>query len=274
MVEAMEKVLGVFDAEALRERFERAGVFEVVAQRGFSDPQIEIVTAGQAIPHVHLYGRKDRQRHLLLEACLSETVVRPAFFAARGFPVDSPICLAVAYWVREQDPTRPFRADRPRLPLQRHPGLGALRRAFRVITGMAIDLGKDGVACMPKFFHDAHIFYRSRLFLFLDPAEQGRFEALIRDLRTLSLRDASLALLNGAVGDRDGLPVSWHPGYQVFPLSQRLTAYFNSPKYEQTVVEQMNLCNFDCNRQLLSPLHGHIDAEDITGLVAGAERAL
>jgi hypothetical protein len=269
MAEAIEKVLGVFDIDALRQRFEHAGVFRVVADRGFSDPQIEVITVGQAIPHVHLYGNKNRQRHLLLEACLSETVVRPAFFAARGFPIESPIYLAVAYWVREQDPTRPFRHDRPRLPLQRHPGLGCLRQAFRVITGMAIDLGKDGVACMPKFFHDAYIFHRSRLFLFLDPAEQGRFEALVRDLRPLSLRDTSLALVSAAVSDRDGVPVSWRPGYQVFPLSPRLTAYFNSPKYEQAVVEQLNLCHFDYDQRLLSPLHGHIDAEDITGLIAG-----
>lgn len=259
----MDTVLDVIDAASLRERFRQAGVFDVVAQRGFCDPEIEVATRGLALPHVNLWATKGGRRHLLLEACLSEMTIQPSFFAARGSALDSAVDMAVVYWVREQDPTRSFRKDRPPLPLQRHPGLGALRQAFRVIAGMAVDAGKDGVACMPKFFHDAVIFYRSRLFLFLDPAEQGRFEALLRDLSALPLRDVSLALFNDGVTDAQGLPVSWQPGYQVYPLSPRLTGYFNSPVYEAAVAQRAAACAFACDQRLRSPPLTHIETGNV-----------
>lgn len=233
-----DKVFDTFDAVALHQRFAAAGVFDAVGARGFSRPSVEIVATGQAIPHIYLSGEKLGHRHLLLEACLTTTVVRPSFFTTPGLTMGAPVELAVAYWVREQDPTRSFPRGRPRLPLQRYPGLGALRHAFRVIAGMAAELNKDGVACVPKFFHDALIFYRSRLFLFLDPIEQGRFEAIGRDLASVPLYDLSVALLTGAVRDQRGEPVIWRPGYQVFPLSERLSGYFNSPKYENMVVDE------------------------------------
>jgi hypothetical protein len=96
---------------------------------------------------------------------------------------------------------------------------------------MARELGKDGVACVPKFYHDAALFHRSRLFLFLDGIEQGRFEALTRDLTALPLSDASLAVAGGCVRDREGDALDWRPGLQVLPLSAVLAAYFHSSLY-------------------------------------------
>jgi hypothetical protein len=143
--------------------------------------------------------------------------------------------LAVVFWVREQDPTREFSSDRPRLPLQTHPGLGILRRVFRVAARMAAELGLDGLANFPKFAHDAAIFYRSRLFLFLDAHEQGRFEAMLRDLGPLGLRDMSLAFVGDAVRDETNETVAWRPGFQVYPLSAELSGYFHSEVYASSV---------------------------------------
>jgi hypothetical protein len=192
-------------------------------------------SAGRALPHALLFGHKAGTRFLLLDGCVGEATVRPAFFARRGYPMERPIELAVIHWVREEDPTAAFAANRPPLPLQQHPGLGVLRLVFRVIVRIAADIGKDGIASVPKFFHDAAIFFHSRLFLFLDGEEQGRFEALARDLNHLRLGDASLALIGGAVRDACARVVAWAPGYQVFPLSPLLTAYFHSPAYAARV---------------------------------------
>lgn len=261
----MHTVLDLFDADAVHVRFREARVFEAIARRGFTDPRIEISTAGQVLPQIRLTAVKDDRRHLLVEACLWSMSVPERFFAERGFAVDSAVDLAVVYWVREEDPTRAFRADRPPLPLQRHPGLGALRETFRVIAGMAADAGKDGVGCMPKFFHDAVIFYRSRLFLFLDAAEQGRFEALLRDLSVRPLREVSLALLEGTVLDAGGNKAGWQPGYQVFPLSARLAAYFNSPGYEAEVRRSAATHRFRCDECLRSPTRANIGTVDNAG---------
>jgi len=202
-----------------------------------------VVGGGYALPHTQVLGSKNGERFLLLDAILVETVIAPTSLpSATG--IAHPLDLAVVYWLREEDPTASFTLNRPPLPLQHHPGLGILRRAFRVVTGMAAGLGKDGVGSLPKFFHDAVIFHRSRLFLFLDGREQGRFEAMVRDLRPLPLGDASLALIGACVRDERGAVVEWKPGLLVFPLSARLAAHFNSPQYAAAVAEGLAAARF------------------------------
>lgn len=240
----MSRVLGRYDAAAIRDLFVDAGVFAALARKGFNHLEVRLEDRGGSLPHILLSGCKQGAPFLLVDACLGEAVVRPEFFACRGYAMERPIELAVIRWVREQDPTAQFRPDRPRLPLQRHPGLGVLRQAFRVVVRMAADLGKDGVANVPKFFHDAIIFHRSRLFLFLDGAEQGRFEALARDLRSLSLGDASVALVSRCVHEAQRGVLEWSPGYQVFPISPLLTTYFHSDEYAARVAETLQADRF------------------------------
>jgi hypothetical protein len=246
-------VLGRFDRDEIERRLDAAGLLAAVRARGFGDLAVSLDERDMGIPHIRLRAEKDGNRFLLLDACLSETVIHEGFFADRGVTLDRPVELIVVFWVREQDPTRPFRPERPPLPLQEHPGLGVLPLAFRVVRDMALDLGKDGVAAMPKFFHDACIFYRSRLFLFLDGGEQGRFERLLTDLSPLPLGHASLALLDGHVREGTGRPVIWSPGYQVCPLSERLTAYFNSGEYAARVDAGVEEFHYRCEAMNLLP---------------------
>lgn len=246
-------ILDRFDRNEIERRLDAAGLLTAVRARGFGDLAVSLDERGMGIPHVRLHAEKEGNRVLLLDACLSESVIREDFFSHRGLTIDREVNLLVAFWVREQDPTRPFRADRPPLPLQEHPGLGVLPLAFRVARDMALDLGKDGVAAMPKFFHDACIFYRSRLFLFLDGGEQGRFERLLDDLSPMPLGHASLALLDGHVRDAAGRPVIWSPGLQVCPLSERLTAYFNSGEYAASVDAGIDEVRYSCEAMNLVP---------------------
>ena len=261
----MGDVLGRYNAAGIRKLFDEGGVLQALDRKGFQALEVVVESEGRALPHALLYGWKTRERHLLLDACVGEATVRPAPFLRHGYPMERPVELAVVHWVREEDPTAVFRPDRPPLPLQQHPGLGVLRLAFRTVVRMAAELEKDGVASVPKFFHDAAIFFRSRLFLFLDGKEQGQFEALARDLRKLSLRQASLALVGGAVRDDRTAVVYWTPGYQVFPLSTLLTAYFHSPQYAAQVNVGLRCSRYSVDDALLSQIEaGHSDAPPLT----------
>ena len=255
------RILDRFDAPAVRDLLADAGVLAALREKGFDHLEVAVEDEGRALPHIILSGCKREQPFALLDACVGEAVVRPPFFARLGYEIERPIELAIVHWMREQDPTAPFPPDRPRLPLQRHPGLGVLRRAFRVVVRMATDLGKDGVANVPKFFHDAVLFHRSRLFLFLDGGEQGRFEALARDLRPLSLSDASLALVSRSVHEVGGGALDWAPGYQVFPISPALTAYFHSDAYAARVSETLQSSRFTYDRDALQQARAMVCAE-------------
>lgn len=232
-------LLGRYDAAELLRMFDEAGVLAAVARRGYRDPAFELDDSLGPLTHARLFATKAAARRLLLDTCLTEIRLPQRTGAATGEgPLPAPaLDLLVVYWLREQDPTATFAAGHERLPLQDHPGLGVLRLAFRVAVRIAKELGKNGIAALPKFFHDAAIFWRSRLFLFLDPAEQGRFEALLRDLRALSLPDATLALAGGAVRDADGAVVPWQPGVQVMPLAPEVAAYFHDPGYAARCAE-------------------------------------
>jgi hypothetical protein len=229
--------------------FAEAGTLAILERKGFDRLEVTVDCAGRALPHTLLIGHKQGARHVLLDAILGEAVVGPDVFARAGFAMQRPIELLAVYWLCEEDPTAAFSPERPALPLQRHPGLGVLRSAFRVVVRIANELGKDGVANSPKFFHDAVIFFRSRLFLFLDGEEQGRFEALLRDLRSLPLGDASLAILLGCVCDAGGAAARWTPGFQVFPLHPELTAYLHSQGYAELVERNFATNGFTVDRQ-------------------------
>ena len=233
----MSKVLGNYDAPALLALLQEYGVGRVLRSRGFRGPDLLIDDRTGALVNLRLFGWKGGVRYLLLEAALREGT---AELAPLGGDPGERAELLVVQWVKEQDPTAHFTPEHPRLPLQDHPGLGVLRRVFRVALRLGRDLRKDGIASYPKYPHDAAIFYRSRLFLFADPAEQGRFTALLHDLGDLSLRDISLAVIGGCVRFEDGRrhsTLSWHPGLQIFPLSRRLADYFNSADYARRVEE-------------------------------------
>jgi hypothetical protein len=247
----MKRVLGRYDVTAIRRLLDDAGVFDALADKGYAGVEVSIDAATTGLTHTRLHGHKDGDAHALLDVCLSETRIEPGYFVARGYTIGKPVDLVVVYWFREQDPTATFPPERPRLPLQAHPGLGLLRKVFRIAPRMALELGRDGVANIPKFYHDAAIFLRSRLFLFLDGREQGRLEALARDLGPLGLRDASLALAAGCVRDRDGRPAHWLPGFQVFPVSDRLTAYFHSRAYTERVDDALARCSFRWDEEAL-----------------------
>jgi hypothetical protein len=232
--------------------FAEAGVLASIEQRGFHELAFEIDGSQEPLTHVRLFGNKGECRHLLLDACLTEVRLDPCAVRSVRCLGGTPVDLIVIYWLREQDPTLPFTAEQGRLPLQEHPGLGVLRGAFRVAIRIAKELGKDGIAALPKFFHDAAIFYRSRLFLFLDPQEQGRFEALVRDLAALSLGDASLALAGQAVLDGSGMVVQWQPGLQVMPMSPALRARFNDPVYQTACTKAFETSSFSVDADRLS----------------------
>jgi hypothetical protein len=245
-------VLGRYRGADLLALFAEAGVLEAIEGRGFSEFSFDIEGSGTALLHARLTASKEGARHALLDACLTELRLHGGGVDCASMRSAPGADLLVVYWLREQDPTAEFDPRRPRLPLQEHPGLGVLRRAFRVAVRLAVDLGKDGVAALPKFLHDAAIFYRSRLFLFLDPCEQGRFEALLRDLEALPFGERTLALVGDAVRDESGALVRWKPGLQVLPLTTRLADWFHSPEWQRACRKAFDQARFTWKEDALA----------------------
>jgi hypothetical protein len=248
-----------YDSADLLALFEQVGMLGSLRARGFANFALSIDSTGLALPHIALHADKAGRSHLLFETCLRRVAVAADVVREGGPARATRLDLLLVHWVREQDPTADFAVERPPLLLQDHPGLGVLRRAFRVALRIGADLGVDGVASLPKFFHDAVIFHRSRLFLFLDGTEQGRFEALERDLQPLTLHDATLAVSGWCVCDQGNCTVRWQPGYQVFPISPRLTAHFHSAPYAAAVAAARDRHRFRVDPGALAAVRLQLD---------------
>jgi hypothetical protein len=98
------------------------------------------------------------------------------------------------------------------LPGQDVPGLGLARELTQLLLRMAVRLGLEGLAFRPSAYHLA---YSGRgAMRFIDPARQGRFEAMVDALRGLALMDATRAVAEERVR-LNGVPYQWEPAEMV-----------------------------------------------------------
>jgi acetoin utilization deacetylase AcuC-like enzyme len=109
-------------------------------------------------------------------------------------------------WLSLRNPRARFSGRRPQLPGQEVPGLGLAKEMTHLLTLMAQRLLLDGVAFRPSWFHMA--FAARHTGRFVDPARQGRFEALCRDVRDVPLLEATRAVAEGRVL-LNGAPYAW-----------------------------------------------------------------
>jgi hypothetical protein len=196
-------LLGFYTAAGLEHALQRFGILEQLGRLGYGHFRLEF---DQAPPgeRVRILGESDGQEHLLVEAVLEKRRVA-------GHPV------LYVHWLMLRNPRAQFSDRRPRLPGQDVPGLGLAREAGEVLGLMALRLGLAGVAYRPAHYHTA--FPARDHFAFVDPARQGRFEALVRDLADLSLLEATRAVDEGRVL-LDGEPYAWEPDEMVFWLRE------------------------------------------------------
>jgi acetoin utilization deacetylase AcuC-like enzyme len=204
--------LGYYSAAGLELALERYGLFDRLRDRGFTDLSFSAVTEDPA-----------RQRLRIANNPASgggpEVLVELQVHRDRGAVVDAEM-LAVD-WLLLQDPRRPFSAAAPRLPGQKHPGLGLLMEVVGLLVIACERLGLDGLVVVPSHYHLA-VQWRKRL-RFVDPAAEGRFIALQAALAGMTLAAAAAALSGGRVWDEAlAEPVRYVPSPLMLPLSARL----------------------------------------------------
>ena len=224
------RYLGRLGLPALCAELDQAGVLAALRTRGYGDPNIRIEVEGG---EHRLLVTSPSGGESLIDLRMAEEalpVTEPGL-RARGVEV---LSILVVEWLALQDPRAVFTRERPRLPGQTHPGLGLGRHLYTRVLGWAAQWGKDALVNVPAYFHNAKFY--APPFAFLSAAEQGRFEALGRDLVDLPVADASAALQAGHVLDiATGEPVTWSPGGMLAALSPPVRDYLSSPEYSRAV---------------------------------------
>lgn len=184
-------LLDYYSAAGVEFGLYRYGILAHLARLGYGAIRIELDEADTG-DRVRVFGHADGKEHLLIESVLERKLIA-------GEP------MLYIHWLTLRHPRAQFEARRPPLPGQDVPGLGLSREASEVHLVIARRLGLAGIAFRPSWYHMAYA-ARSR-FRFVDPARQGRFLAMIRDLQQ-PLVDVTLAVHEGRVR-LNGEPYTW-----------------------------------------------------------------
>src|SRR5205085_1062255 len=190
--------LGFYSAEGVEHALHRYGALGELRRMGYGPFRVEIHDEG--------VGQSAR----LVNAPTGEVLIE-AVLEKRGD-------MLYVHWLALRNPRAKFSPDRPRLPGQDVPGLGIAREIMEMLVRIAVRLGLSGLVFRPASYHLA---YGGRETLrFVDPARQGRFEALVEALRGMALADATRAVMDGRVR-LNGEPYRWESDEMVKWLEPR-----------------------------------------------------
>jgi len=233
--------LGRFTESDLRDLMERVGLMDLIRSKGYTD-LIFTLTRQDFTSRLYVnYERVGRETRLI-ELILREGVFRPKKTFIERFDFQDGLSMILVEWLALQDPKGSFTPERPRLPGQSHPGLGGLRNMQEMLYSFGKKCRKDAIVDVPQHYHAAVIYSRlytdiyARMYSFFSPVDAGLFKALTRDLDGGPLAQISQAVALGCLKNTvTGLHETWRPSEQIYPVTKRLHAYFESPEYQAIV---------------------------------------
>ncbi len=224
-------LFGRYDHDEVRTFLDRSGLLGGLARIGYPDPILSLSCGDPDEQRIFLHAGESSRDRLLMETRL-QLMNFHLRHPTGPFPAGASFRMLVVHWLVLSRPDGPFSPDRPRLPGQQRPGLGLLDEALRLLSSFSKELAVEGVLNVPEHFHTA-LFY-SRLFRYLDPAEEGKLLAISRDLAEVPLALSSDAIQTGCLVDRvTSNPLPWNPSEQVMPGRGPLRKFLRSQEYRE-----------------------------------------
>ncbi len=218
------RLLGYYSLQGLELALERAGILDRLRSLGFSQPTLEIDLDNPSGDTVRLYGDETRSELLLESRVRIDRATVPHSALLR------------IEWLLMQNPRASFTPQRPRLPGQKHPGLGILPDIMALLVLACERLQLEGLLFVPAHFNTAT---QGRRYLrVLAPEDEAFLRALEKALAGMSLSEASHSVDERRVlNRRTGLAEPWRSMPMVYPLSERLRGLVAGDDYERKVAE-------------------------------------
>lgn len=243
------KFLDLYSEEEITSVIRNSGLGEVLSRTQFSDWYIEFDLSDCFVHYAYMRSRKlvEKEKYIGFLICQkgpfklkSETQEDTPGQKFVHTKLPKNLNILNIRWFSLQNPYAKFSSKRPRLPGQNYPGTGLARECFKLMLMLANSKKRDGILNVPEHFHNAFLYEN---FMFLNPEDQGNFEKIGMDLAQ-DIKDRGLAAVSWAIyfgflrcGDRQ---FKWGQYEQVYPLSAKLTKYFNSNEYKGKVKKTVN----------------------------------
>lgn len=216
------RLLGYYSRQGLELALERHGYLDRLRAKGFKEPTLVCDFDDPSRQSLKIFGDAAHSE-LLVELVLHrERRVVPGF---ELLSVD---------WMLLQNPREQFSEAHPRLPGQKHPGLGLFDELVALLLVACERVGLAGLVVTPSQYHLA-VQWQRRL-RFADPRAGARLRALREALGTLPLAATTVALKEGRVVERaTGEPVAYVPAPMILPLSPELQVALDSEGYPRAM---------------------------------------
>ncbi|MBK8251993.1 MAG: hypothetical protein IPK82_04925 [Polyangiaceae bacterium] len=223
------QLLGFYTAFGVELAFEKYGLIEHIRKRGYPRVRVELNLQAGSGEAITVYTDDAHRLHVV------ELVVREMRDVA-------PYRLLSIEWLLLQDPNAKPSPDRPLLPGQDHPGLGALKIVIGMLAMAAERLRFDGLSFVPAHYHTAA--QARGVLRFLNAADEARFTCIKEAVGAKSIGEISLLLnADGLVDDGSGEVIKWKPAQMVMPISEALRGEFG-PDYDRRVEQAARSMRF------------------------------
>lgn len=239
--------LGYYSPGGIEYALEKYGLFDMLRQAGFKNLKLTINTKDPYKQRIAIHDDVKDTNHLLGELVVKKRHITiyppfPSLIYGRNFEV-----IAVE-WLCMQNPKTEFSAEKPRLPGQKYPGLGLGEMVMEILIIMCGRLRTAGLLNTPEHFHNAQMY--SSHFRYIEPREEGRRLAIVRDLLSQhSLSQVSWAIDLNCVLENDQ-PFSWQGRDQIIPLDRDLKEYFSGREYLEIVNETFSRLHYQLDQVL------------------------
>ncbi len=220
---ASTRLLGYYSRYAVEVGLERYGILQAVRRAGYHGVKVDI-EPGHPTGELVRVVSDDARADLLMEVVLREN---------REL---APFRLLYVEWLLMQNPRKVPAVDKPLLPGQEHPGLGALEKVVGMLLMTCERLGFDGVAFRPAHYHIAAM---ARTWLrFADPVLEARYLAVSHALEGVPLPEVTRTVAQGGVScATTGEPYHWVSELMVLPLSEACKEAFRGREYMSAMEE-------------------------------------
>lgn len=248
--------MGLYDEQQIMEKLEQVGIIDIIQQKGFRNILVSIDKQDSYTSRLYVNCGAIEENRRLIELIVREGVFLPRQNFIPSYDFTGGLRILLVEWLCLQNPRAEFTPDKPRLPGQEHPGLGALKNMQEFLYKLAKHSGKDAIVDIPEYFHSAVIYsglysrIYSRAYSFFSPVDAGIMQAMQRDMTEMPLADISLAIASDClVNAGTGEPAIWQPSEQIYPLSEKLKIYVEDDRYKEIVITTMNDHSFSINRE-------------------------
>jgi len=233
-----ELFLGKYSKDGILFIIRRFGLDRQARRLGFRHLSVRIDTRDPYRHKLIIYnGSQEDPEHIIMEFVARYQNLTPRADEAE-FQYHHPLRILMIEWLLLQNPQEDFTEHKPRLPGQRHPGLGIGDELLALFSIMGRHLQVDGIVNVPEYFHTGLLF--SKRFVFLNPAVQAQVRQIAKDLwKKYRLAIIAWAATTGAIINlQTGEPLVWKPRRQIIPLQNQLKQYFKSEAYQAIATRQ------------------------------------